>query len=507
VAGHEQLIILQNGMEVWNAWREKDPMRIVDLSGANLEKADFRGVKAQNGFSLSNSKDFNDYMSEKSNLLRGINLSKANLQAINFKWADLFCANFKASDLRNAEFFFANLSEANLSEANLSDANLCQVKLESAFLLRSKLTQAFIVDASCKSAILANTDLQEANLSRSNLEYADFKTANLKRTNFQEANLQEANFFNADLRGANFSKARVLKTNFEGATLTGACIADWQIGSSTKLEGVICDYIFRTVNQETGQFSGRLPVDPKSMFAPGEFTQRFQIIASALETIDITFTEGIDWQAFFQSFQELRHERPDEDISIQGMERKGDAFVVRLEVTADADKASIETQVKQLYVSQLAALEARYEERLRLQSEEIAHYRQTQTSFLTIVQTMAEKESSKYDLRGAQFGGGFATEGGTQTGGIQNNYSSPEKQDLAEAAAEIQRLLKMLEETNPSATEAEQKAFVSAAIPPTLKQRAVGALQSGGQAALEEFLQNPYVNVALAIIEGWRETS
>jgi hypothetical protein len=40
-------------------------------------------------------------------------------------------------------------------------------------------------------------------------------------------------------------------------------------------------------------------------------------------------------------------------------------------------------------------------------------------------------------------------------GKVENQiiYASSQKQDLAEAAAEIQRLLKQLEETNPTATE------------------------------------------------------
>ncbi|MEL6381180.1 MAG: hypothetical protein AAFQ89_01650 [Cyanobacteria bacterium J06626_18] len=60
-------------------------------------------------------------------------------------------------------------------------------------------------------------------------------------------------------------------------------------------------------------------MDPNSTFAPGEFVQQFQILESALETIDLTFTEGIDWKAFFASFQQLRQQRPGEEISIQGI--------------------------------------------------------------------------------------------------------------------------------------------------------------------------------------------
>ncbi len=89
--------------------------------------------------------------------------------------------------------------------------------------------------------------------------------------------------------------------------------------------------------------------------------------------------------------------------------------------------------------------------------------------------------------------------------GNQNIYASPEKQSLAEAMVEIQTLLKQLEQINPTATETEQTAFVTAAIPVTRRQRAVGALQAGGKTAIAEFLENPYINVAIAIVEGWRD--
>lgn len=44
--------------------------------------------------------------------------------------------------------------------------------------------------------------------------------------------------------------------------------------------------------------------------------------------------------------------------------------------------------------------------------------------------------------------------------GDQIIYPSSQKQDLAEAAAEIQRLLKQLEETNPTATEKQKEAYI-----------------------------------------------
>ncbi len=90
--------------------------------------------------------------------------------------------------------------------------------------------------------------------------------------------------------------------------------------------------------------------------------------------------------------------------------------------------------------------------------------------------------------------------------GNQNIYVSEDKQTLAEAAAEIQQLLKQLEKTNPTATKTEKINYVSATIAPTKRKRIMSALKAGGQAAISEFLDNPYLNVAIAVIEDWKAT-
>lgn len=80
---------------------------------------------------------------------------------------------------------------------------------------------------------------------------------------------------------------------------------------------------------------------------------------------------------------------------------------------------------------------------------------------------------------------------------------SEQKQTLAEAAAEIQRLLKQLEQTNPNATEIDKVNYVNEETTHSFKRRVVGALQAGGEAVIEEFLDNPYVNVGKAVVKGW----
>jgi len=85
----------------------------------------------------------------------------------------------------------------------------------------------------------------------------------------------------------------------------------------------------------------------------------------------------------------------------------------------------------------------------------------------------------------------------------QHIHGSEQRRTLAEAAKEIQQLLKQLEVAHPTATEAEKVSYVNDETTPSFKRRVVGALQAGGEAAIEEFLDNPYVNVGKAVVKGW----
>ena len=123
-----------------------------------------------------------------------------------------------------------------------------------------------------------------------------------------------------------------------------------------------------------------------------------------------------------------------------------------------------------------------------------------QTQGDTIVSEQGSN-TPKYDLSNAQFAGGFAeTVQGDQIGGTINNQAA-ETPSLAEAAAEIQNLLKQLEASNPAATEADQTAFLNVMIPPTKRERFIGALKAGGGAAIDEI---PYGSVLKALVEGWQ---
>lgn len=119
-------------------------------------------------------------------------------------------------------------------------------------------------------------------------------------------------------------------------------------------------------------------------------------------------------------------------------------------------------------------------------------------------------EQPKYDLRGANFAGGFAeTVQGNQIGGIQYNYASEQRQNLAEAAAEIQQLLKQLSQSYPTDTTAQKMVVVAKAVEtiestPKLRLRVVNAMKSGGTEALKQIVDHPLINILLAALEGFQ---
>ena len=83
------------------------------------------------------------------------------------------------------------------------------------------------------------------------------------------------------------------------------------------------------------------------------------------------------------------------------------------------------------------------------------------------------------------------------------NYGNKVKQNLAEAAAEIQDLLNQLEKSNPTASEAEIVAYANEEIEPDLKSRMIEALKAGGIAAIENSMDSNQIKVIQALIKGW----
>jgi hypothetical protein len=180
-------------------------------------------------------------------------------------------------------------------------------------------------------------------------------------------------------------------------------------------------------------------------FKPGEFSKLYE---TALETVDIVFLDGIDWKAFLVSFLELKAETGSDEISIK-------------EYTFNGDVGSVENQ------GNIAS------------------------------------SGNPNNI------GNAAGEAQAEMKSIQHNYAPEQKQTLAEAAAEIQKLIQQLEETNPTATVAEKQSALAIEIQqeikrnPNFKARLRNALKEGGIEALKVLFAP--IGIPIEMARGWIE--
>lgn len=366
----------------------------VDLSGANFIGCDLRNLNLKRyllkGCNLSKS-----HLSDMD--LSNINFESTNLSGAKIARANLSNANLTKSTLKNVDLSQANLNYAqfndsdcegiNLNKADLSYSCFFRANMIRANLFQSKCYQTDFREANLESSDLANSDCLRASFYKSNLRLSHFKMANITFANFQEANLQKSFFYaanaincdfsDADLTNACLAAIRGIDAKFYGATLTGVCIEDWNINTYTDLQNIKCDYVYNKSGwDDDGNFlpSDRLPHDPAINFKSGEF-ERF--IQKAQNTVDLIFTNGIDWQAFLQAFLKLKSKTGDE-LSIYSIEDKWDGyFVVRVNVPPDADKKEIETLLK-------------------VKDVEIEGYRRENTKLFNLLQTALQQPNQAF---------------------------------------------------------------------------------------------------------------
>jgi uncharacterized protein YjbI with pentapeptide repeats len=309
---------------------------------------------------------------------------------------------------------------ASLNQADLTGAYLTKADLRDAQLVESLLVATLLGEANLSGANLNKADLRKASLSKATLT-----NANLAKANLAEADLRECNLCNANLTQANLSTALVMGSTFQQATLTGACIQDWNINSTTQLDAVICDYVYlQERKQERRPSSGK--------FALGEFTKLFQ---KAVETVDLIFRNGIDWDVFTYSFKKVEIENQDAQLDVQSIEKKGDGvLVIRVSVSPALDKAKIHSDFMQGYEFAAKALEPQYHARLEDKDKEINRLfnlvNQQQEKLGELVNLIAKsgRKVSNYYLPYSQFAGGIVDANTADIQQIGGNINNAERE-------------------------------------------------------------------------------
>lgn len=409
MANEEHLVILRQGIEIWNDWVEENPNIVPDLSGV---------------------------------ILSGAVLSKANF----------FSSNFSGAILSGVI-----LSEADLTGADLSGVVLIGAILSKTVLFGANLRGANLGEANLNKSILSESDLSKTILRGVNLSDAALSRANLRQANLSGANINDSDFVNADLSGANLSRTQALGADFTGAIFTATCLEDWNINTDTILDDTECQYIYlKSGNQERRPSSG--------VFAPGDFNKLFQ---KALGTLDLIFRNGVDWNALLISLEKLKVETEERELSIQAIENKNDgAFVVRVNVPLGADKAKLEKFLKKQYESALKSINEKYRHQLQAKDREIEAYRHQNTNLMEIARLMASRPINveakaiveNHVMSGDRHintGGGNYIESNTGTY-VQGNYINMGS-DLSSAATQIQDLIEQLQKKGVTVDVAQEQ--------------------------------------------------
>ena len=202
MANKKHLDILEQGVSVWNEWRDRNPRTVPDLSGAELGKMPLTCAK---------------FMKVKFNRAR-------------FMEADLMRADLRGSDLRSADLRAADLSGADLREADLDGAELAWASFKGAQLGGMDLRRASFTQPGggkfMNNLNFTEADLHGVDLSGCHLNNLKFNGADLTRANLNEAFLYGSDFTRATLTGASLVRANLIgailiETNLEQADLSG----------------------------------------------------------------------------------------------------------------------------------------------------------------------------------------------------------------------------------------------------------------------------------------------
>lgn len=142
-----------------------------------------------------------NWLNNKTSLLNGALLFKANLLQANLVGAGLQQTNLRGANLQEADLSGANLQGADLTGANLQEADLMETTLQGANLTATNLQKSMIMDANLCKVDLRLSHLEGAFLFRANLEQV-----NLQHGHLSKAYLHGANLLQADLLGVKLNE-------------------------------------------------------------------------------------------------------------------------------------------------------------------------------------------------------------------------------------------------------------------------------------------------------------
>jgi uncharacterized protein YjbI with pentapeptide repeats len=257
--------------------------------------------------------------------------------------------SFRGADLSNAIFTNAQLKNTNFNSLKDRRTRLTNVHWKNSRKLeRARLGKSILADQKVLK-LLATGDGTNQNYTGLNFDGANLEAAKLNGANFTNANLNNTSLRGADLQYAILTEAQVLGSDLRNTYLTGACLENWNIDASTKLDDIECRYIYLLAEPNQNGTRERRPHDPDATFSPGDFSNLYQKVVN---TVEILLKDGYrNAAAYSAALQTLMATNPKlTSDSLQSIKRVGqhDAQIT-LNVPPETDKADLEKQFQRTY--------------------------------------------------------------------------------------------------------------------------------------------------------------
>ncbi|MBE9014074.1 pentapeptide repeat-containing protein, partial [Pseudanabaenaceae cyanobacterium LEGE 13415] len=285
---------------------------------------------------------------------------------INLRQAAIVLGAVGGTSFRGANLSEADFTEATLNGSDFRSAIAKRTQWRNAKLQKTRMGNTILKDAKVRQLLITGRGNHQHYIG-CNLEGANLVGADLSNVNFTAAHLSDATFESANLENANLSQVQALNTNFQFASFTGACLEAWNINQHTQLNGIDCRYVYlRDPQQERCPRSGE--------FAPGDFTQLFQIVTN---TIELIFHNNLDFQQLEATLKAVQAKYPNQSLNVKRIDRKTDnLIVVEVQVSQGADKDVIYSELTQTYDRALQNIEECYRAELTAKENLLAAYRQ-----------------------------------------------------------------------------------------------------------------------------------
>ncbi|NEP12270.1 MAG: hypothetical protein F6K14_19095 [Symploca sp. SIO2C1] len=291
--------------------------------------------------------------------------SNAWIGAVAIAFAATGGTSFRGADLTDADFTAARLKSTDFRKAILTRTCWRNVKKlhyarpGTSYLQNTKVQELVITGDGQNKEYDHLPNLRGINLQVSNLVGADFtgsvlKDGTLQGANLTDATLTVANLNETNLRDANLSRAKLKQVQLHcadltGATLTGAYIKHWGITTTTKLNGVKCDYVFMRLPTNEDPNPHRKPDNWNKNFAEGEFVD---FITPMVLTLDLYHNQVKDPRLIAYAWQKLVEENPEAELELVSMEKRGkgkDKLLLRAETSPKANHSQLSAEYFETY--------------------------------------------------------------------------------------------------------------------------------------------------------------